>query len=241
MQEGDFGILLGDAPAVGRILNRRQCDPSRSSRNYLSHLTDDLAIELVSTLDIQRNVAWALDELTGGFDLDLADQLVAKSEPGAGGVIFLPYLLSQAERIKSVESQACGCFFGMTGETTKAQMIRAVYESIGYAVWDAVGDRDQIDHIFFGGEAEQDSLLPRIIANVLDATVSVAGGSEFPSRGAAMACCLATGVYTTPEDAAQQCARLRQVFQPHTKSVYVDGFRRYRELRSALAPVWKNK
>lgn len=241
VQEGDFGILLGDAPAVGRILNRRQCDPSRSSRNYLSHLTDDLAIELVSTLDIQRNVAWALDELTGGFDLDLADQLVAKSEPGAGGVIFLPYLLSQAERIKSVESQACGCFFGMTGETTKAQMIRAVYESIGYAVWDAVGDRDQIDHIFFGGEAEQDSLLPRIIANVLDATVSVAGGSEFPSRGAAMACCLATGVYTTPEDAAQQCARLRQVFQPHTKSVYVDGFRRYRELRSALAPVWKNK
>lgn len=166
---------------------------------------------------------------------------MAKSEPGAGGVLFLPYLMSGTERIKRAESRECGCFFGMTGETTKAQMVRAVYESIGYAVWDAVGDRDQIDHIFFGGEMEQDSLLPRIVANVLDATVSVAGGSEFPSRGALMSCGLAIGAYTTPEDAAQQCARLRQVYQPHTKSVYVDGFRRYRELRRALAPIWKNK
>lgn len=241
VQEGDFGILLGDAPVVGRVVGQRQCDPGRSSRSYISHLTDDLAIELISTLDIHHNVKWALEELIGGFDLNLADQLVAKSEPGAGGVLFLPYLMTDSERMANVELQGCGCFFGMTGKTTKAQMIRAVYESIGYAIWDAVGDRDQIDHIFFGGEMEQDCLLPRIIANVLETTVSVAGGSDFPSRGAAMACGLAIGAYTTPEDAAQQCARLSQVYQPHGKAVYLDGFRRYRQLCRALVPIWKNK
>jgi gluconokinase len=52
---------------------------------------------------------------------------------GAGGLIFLPYLLG--ERAPLWNSEACGVFFGITPQHTQAHFTRAVIEGISMALY----------------------------------------------------------------------------------------------------------
>lgn len=58
------------------------------------------------------------------------NELVEQSEPGAGGVVFLPYLLG--ERSPRWNPDARGAFVGMTLATKRCDMVRAVMEGVTY-------------------------------------------------------------------------------------------------------------
>ena len=60
----------------------------------------------------------------------LIDEAIAQTEPGAGGVLYLPYLLG--ERSPRWDFNASGTFLGLRAGTSKAQIARAVLEGVGY-------------------------------------------------------------------------------------------------------------
>jgi xylulokinase len=57
----------------------------------------------------------------------------AGSPPGANGLIFLPYMAG--ERTPLWDSNARGVFFGLSYQTTRADMLRAVMEGCAFAVY----------------------------------------------------------------------------------------------------------
>jgi gluconokinase len=59
---------------------------------------------------------------------------LSESEPGAQGLIFLPYIMG--ERAPIWNSNASGVFFGMRGYHTQAHFTRAVIEGISLALYD---------------------------------------------------------------------------------------------------------
>jgi xylulokinase len=84
------------------------------------------------------NVGIALDQVRKLFALDFAtiEAQIASAAPGAGGIVFLPYL--QGERTPNLPA-ASGVFHGLnTGNMTAPQMARAVVEGVvlglGYAL-----------------------------------------------------------------------------------------------------------
>lgn len=71
-------------------------------------------------------------EAAGGKSaLSAFNEICETAEPGAKGLIFLPYLSGELHPI--LDAQAAGMFFGLRLEHTRAEMGRAVLEGIAHA------------------------------------------------------------------------------------------------------------
>jgi xylulokinase len=67
---------------------------------------------------------------TGKNVYALIDEAVSKTEPGAGGLLYLPYILG--ERSPRWNSEARGVFAGFSVNSTKGAFSRAVLEGVGF-------------------------------------------------------------------------------------------------------------
>jgi xylulokinase len=92
---------------------------------------DDLYCALGVTSSSGASVSWFCREVLGDDSAEVHrafSSLAARSSPGAGGLLFLPYL--KGERTPIWDARARGSFFGLTSTTTRADMARAVLEGI---------------------------------------------------------------------------------------------------------------
>ena len=71
-------------------------------------------------------------EMDGESDFDRLEADASNVEPGAGGLIFLPYL--SGERAPVWDDAARAAFVGLTVRHTRAHCARAVYEGVAFAV-----------------------------------------------------------------------------------------------------------
>jgi xylulokinase len=83
----------------------------------------------------------ALEWLARGFydaesGLERLEAEAASVEPGAGGLLFLPYL--RGERAPLWDDAARGAFVGLTDGHSRRHCARAVYEGVAFAVWDVL-------------------------------------------------------------------------------------------------------
>jgi len=70
--------------------------------------------------------------MDGESDFDRLEADASNVEPGAGGLIFLPYL--SGERAPVWDDAARAAFVGLTVRHTRAHCARAVYEGVAFAV-----------------------------------------------------------------------------------------------------------
>lgn len=64
----------------------------------------------------------------------LMDDMAEKSPVGANRLLFLPYLMG--ERTPHLDPDCRGVFFGLSAMHTRADLIRAVLEGVGYSLLD---------------------------------------------------------------------------------------------------------
>jgi gluconokinase len=96
---------------------------------------------------------WYLRDLLGVTPAGLSDYTAYLSKaaslaPGAGGLIFLPYLMG--ERAPVWDSQVSGAFFGITTEHRQEHFTRALIEGISFALYQVAGVLREV-----GGEMQQ--------------------------------------------------------------------------------------
>ena len=89
------------------------------------HLVLDEVNVYLSKIDVAESAETVYESL-----YDYMSDTVAKVAPGAGGVIFTPWL--HGNRCPFEDAAAAGMFFNIRLETGKAQMLRAVLEGICY-------------------------------------------------------------------------------------------------------------
>ena len=77
-------------------------------------------------------LAWLRQALGAEEDYAALTALADQSAPGAGNVIFLPYLSGELQPIN--DGYARGVFFGLSMSTGKAELVRAVLEGAAYAI-----------------------------------------------------------------------------------------------------------
>ena len=119
----------------------------------------------------------------------------AKVEPGAGGVIFLPYLYG--ERSPIYDEHARGVFFGLHGSHTRAHMARAALEGVIFAlatIFELLRDSvDQVKEVRATGGYVRSPLSLQIQADIFNFPISVPENYEGSSIGAAALAYLALG------------------------------------------------
>ena len=175
-------------------------------------------------------------KVTGARDeAALLEEVEAAGFEG-GNVIFLPYL--SGERTPHNDPNARGVFFGLTHDTDRAALGRAVLEGVAFAFLDgqdallaAGADIGQVSII--GGGARSSSWA-RILASALGRSLTYhSGGAMGPAYGAARLARLAT----TGEPPDQVCVPppVERIFEP--EAPLQDSLMKKRERYTRLYPV----
>lgn len=161
-----------------------------------------------------------------------------------GGVVFLPYL--SGERTPHNDPHAKGVFFGLSHETTRADLGRAVLEGVAFAFADGqdalLAAGTQIREVSVIGGGARSRFWGRILASVLDRPLRYHSGGEIgPAFGATRLARLAV----QGEDPNAVCSALpvERVVEPEAtlRGRYAERLalyrRLYRELRATFAAV----
>jgi xylulokinase len=162
------------------------------------------------------------------------DRIVTEVPAGSGKVIFTPWL--HGERTPVDDRLVRGGFFNLSLRTTRADMIRAVFEGVAYnSRWllryvEAFTRRRLDDIRMVGGGANSD-IWCQIHADVLDRTIAqVKAPVETNVRGVGLLAAVAAG-YTT-FDEIDRNVPIAAVYEPNpaNRAIYDELFAAYEAL-----------
>ncbi|KUO02410.1 FGGY-family carbohydrate kinase [Streptomyces caeruleatus] len=134
---------------------------------------------------------WVLS--TTGVRHDQVDELLAETPPGAHGVGVLPYFAPSGERAPFVEPRLRAELTGVSLESTKADLIRATCEGIGFAARHCLEAAGLTGSLAVCGGGTRSPAWMRLLADVLGRPLRVVEG-EVGARGAVLAAAERYGV-----------------------------------------------
>ena len=170
---------------------------------------------------------------------DYLTEEVAKSPPGANGVIFTPWL--QGNRCPFEDSNAGGLFFNITIDNNKRDMIRAVLEGICYHLrWllEASEAKEKAsDTIRFVGGGALSAVTCQMLADILGRRIETIGNpQEVGAVGTALV--VAAGIIKTDVlILAKQLVKPDRVYMPNSKNreTYERSYRVFKNLYKSNA------
>jgi xylulokinase len=212
-------------------------------------LTPDRYIVANSQETAGRAFQWLRDVLNrpGIDERDYEDltTLAATSPPGAGGVVFTPWL--DGERAPITDRHARAGFHRVSLATTQADLVRAVMEGVACnARWlfetteKFVGRR--LDPIRLMGGGASSDLWCSIVADALDRTVEQVDGPLYTGlRGAALSAGLALDQVERREIRSLVPVRATYRPDPANRAVYDRACRAFPRLYAAEKRVFKRR
>jgi gluconokinase len=163
-------------------------------------------------------------------------QTLPHSQPGAEGLIFLPYVLG--ERAPIWNSDACGVFFGMRGHHRQPHFTRAVIEGITLALYDIAQGMIEtglsIKQIHVSGGFVHAEEWLQILADIFGKKICLINSADASAIGAAFLALKNLGIIT---DYQQLKPRAIKEFVPEEahRATYDALFSRYRNLYGKVA------
>lgn len=176
---------------------------------------------------------------------ELMEKDAGEASLGAGGVIFLPYLLG--ERAPIWDHCARGVFFGLERMHTRKEMTRAVFESTGFIDLDmitAIEDAGiKINTIRLSGGLARLNLISQIKADITGREIQVLSEFETTATGAAMMALYGQGIYSSLQEAADRFVKVRMIIRPDQKNheKYKEIYQLYKETYNTLKPLFAKR
>jgi sugar (pentulose or hexulose) kinase len=169
----------------------------------------------------------------------------SESPPGAAGLTFLPYLLG--ERAPVWDPLARAVFFGLGRNHGRSDMIRAIFEGVGYSVLD-IADRlagmaVPVQRVWASGGLARVGPISQIKADMLGVPVCLTEELETTALGAALVAGVNAGLHESIEAAIESAVRPAGRFEPveARTRMYRDFFAVYRELYERLQPLYSTR
>jgi gluconokinase len=135
-------------------------------------------------------------------DIDAVETEIARREPDAHDLTFLPFLAG--ERGTGYNENAKGAILGLKTATSAVDIVQAALESVAYRfaeIFDQLNDAANIREIVASGGALRESAVwTQIIADVLGKNMSLPDTREASSRGAVLLVLASVGKIESIED-----------------------------------------
>jgi xylulokinase len=168
----------------------------------------------------------------------LMDALAAESPPGAGGLIYLPYL--SGERCPLWDPDARGIFFGLHLGTAYADMVRAVFEGVVYSIrqgMDIVLEHNRMsENLTLGGGVAHSLIWSQMFADILERPITRLNIHETETLGGAILAARGVGLIRDMGGMARSAAEGSRVLSPDAgkTAAYKDYFSLYNKLYKDL-------
>ncbi|MDR1374358.1 MAG: hypothetical protein LBJ24_05235 [Treponema sp.] len=177
IRPGEYNVYLGTSGWIAAISGAIVSMPGVFN---LAAVPPERYINVVPFLNAGGIHAWVSDLWsTGAGVYSHADTLLEQSEPGSGGLLFLPYLAG--ERFPVMDPRIRGAYIGISHETGPAQMTRACLEGVAFSIrqgLEAMAPGETPQKISLIGGGAKTLLWRQILADVLQSPVTVAEESS---------------------------------------------------------------
>ena len=250
VKPGILGVVIGTAGNVSMAIDAYHDNPQGNLQMFANN-EPGLWLAFGCTLTAGGAYRWYRDTLCEG-DIamakaegksvyDLMGEAAEQSAPGANGVVFLPYLTG--ERCPYPDANARGVFYGMSLNTTRGDITRAVMEGVTYSlkqVADLMGDFAKAEKIYLSGGGSSSALWRQMVADVFDIPVcTMSAASEGGAYGAVLVAGVGAGIWKNLSDAVKDMKPDTIIYpNPENQAAYRKAYELYGKLYPALKPVY---
>ena len=181
---GDVVVSVGTSGTVFSVASRPVADPSGTVAGFADASGEYLPIA------VTLNAARVLSSVAGllGVDFDELSRLALEAEPGAGGVVLVPYF--EGERTPNLPHAKASLHGLSIASSTRSNLARAAIEGMlcglsgGLDALRAQGG--PATRLLLIGGAVQNPAVQAIAAQVFELPVTIPSPGEYVARGAAV-------------------------------------------------------
>ena len=249
---GDVAVSIGASGTVLAPAGEPLVDPEMRLHSFC-HAIGGTWYLMGVMLSAGMSLRWFRDRLgepertlalqQGKDPYELLTETAAGAPAGCEGLVFLPYL--SGERTPHADPYARGVFFGLDLTKTRAHLVRSVMEGVTFGLKDSLEIMRRLgvplEKIVCGGGGARSELWRQIQADVFGLPIETAGESDAAMLGAAMLAGVASGVFTTVEEACRAAVSYtgRVEPDPSKAAAYGQAYARFRSLYPALKDIFK--
>lgn len=235
---GRVMVTLGTAEVVGALCPRPVIDDGASPIvETHAYPTGDFFIENPGWT-CGGAITWLRRLLGIGSDAEL-DALAAEAPPGCGGVTFFPALAGAMTPAWSADVR--GAFTGLSSDTDRRHLARAVLEGTAFACRDVVERLAALgvatERVLLSGGGSRSRLWTQLRADILQRPHELAARDDSGAIAAAMLAAVAAGQLRMDELEAQAGAPRRgaePADDDETRAALERAYQRYRKATAAL-------
>jgi len=237
VEPGTLSVVLGTSGVVLAALPAYAHDASARVHAFC-HAIPNTWEAMGVMLNAAGALRWFHDVVAPGSSFAEFTAEAERSEAGAEGALFLPYL--QGERTPHSDPNARAAFSGLSLRHDRGSLVRAVLEGVAFGLRDSLELLRELGVEPVRGRASgggaRSRLWLEIVASVLDLPLERCTVDEGSAFGAALLAGVTEGTFTSAEAAVDACVRVRETIEPKADWArrYVDGYARYRALYPAL-------
>ena len=185
---------------------------------------------------------WLMDEVLGTKDYAAEQSAIDEEKLGRNHVYFLPYLMGERSPIN--DTNARGTFVGMTMDTSRADLVQAVFEGVAFGIRDSLevarslGIDIKKSRICGGGA--KSPLWKKMFANICNLEIESIESEEGPGYGGAMLAMVACGEYPDVRTIAEKFVKVVDVVKPDPELAarYEDRYQKFSKIYPALKQVF---
>ncbi len=185
---------------------------------------------------------WWMDDIVGTEDYAGEQKPITAEKLGRNHVYFLPYLMGERSPINDTDAR--GCFLGLTMDTSRADMTQAVLEGVAFGIRDclevarSLGVDVKTSRICGGGA--KSPLWRQIIANVCGLTLERIESEEGPGYGGAILAAVACGEYASVGEAAGKLVKVTGTVEPDPAIAgrYEQQYKRFKQIYPTLKALF---
>lgn len=186
---------------------------------------------------------WFMEDILNDGDYAGVQQAITDDKLGRNRVYFLPYLMGERSPINDTDARAT--FTGMTMDTTRADMLQAVFEGVAFAIRDSfevaksLGIDIKRSNICGGGA--KSPLWKKIMANVLGIELDLLKTEQGPGYGGAILAMVGCGEFETVDEACDALIEVADTVYPDEEltALYEKKYNNFKKIYPALKQFFK--
>ncbi|MBL7118651.1 xylulokinase [Candidatus Bathyarchaeota archaeon] len=250
---GDAFVYMGTAPAAYVIIDHEVKDPEKvlcrefpgqPGKWMIGGFNGPTSAGMFWYKDQLGDIEVAVAAKEGISVFQVMDREAEKIPPGSDGLILLPHF--QGERTPLYTTDAKATMFGLRLGHTRAHIIRAILESVGYAARSVTEIAEKkyganFSRVRLFGGGSKSKIWRQIMADIFGKPVVIPKEYEASSLGLAYVASVAAGWHDSVEGVASRPNPIVETIQPNKESVkvYQSMFEIYQKLDENMLEIYE--
>jgi xylulokinase len=241
VRPGDVSATIGTSGVVFAASDAPVTDPAGRLHTFCHAIPGRWHVMGV-TQAAGLSLRWLRDNFAQSSNYDQLTSEAAKVPPGAGGVLWAPYLMG--ERTPHLDPDARAALLGLAADHTRAHVVRAILEGVAFSLKDTLTIFRElgipVKAIRLGGGGARSSLWRQIQADVYGQGVEIVQAEEGAAYGAALLAGVGAGIWGSVDAACDAVVHVAGRTAPDPQAVIVmqESYARYRRIYPALRSIF---